>query len=199
VRKYFIPIIFALLISTVPLPSMQAFAGVFDVECENNGECISECEIGTCVNPGSQTSFCQFSDAPEGTACGDTSDTICDDPNTCDALGNCQDNNEPNQTPCGPSNACVQFVCIAGFCGSQGTICDDGDVCTIDSCDPSLGCQTEPDPAPVCQPTQVAGELLPLDSSALMIAGLTSMSVWMIPTVLGLAGVGVYLVKFRKQ
>jgi len=45
----------------------------------------------------------------------------------------------------------------------------------------------------------VAGELLPLDSSALMIAGLTSMSVWMIPTVLGLAGAGVYLVKFRKQ
>ncbi len=47
--------------------------------------------------------------------------------------------------------------------------------------------------------TPVAGELLPLDNSALMIAGLTSMSVWMIPTVLGLAGVGVYLVKFRKQ
>jgi len=45
----------------------------------------------------------------------------------------------------------------------------------------------------------VAGELLPIDSTALMIAGLTSMSVWMIPTVLGLAGVGVYLVKFRKH
>jgi len=44
---------------------------------------------------------------------------------------------------------------------------------------------------------KVAGELLPLDNSALMIAGLTSMSVWMVPTVLGLAGVGVYLVKFR--
>jgi len=44
-----------------------------------------------------------------------------------------------------------------------------------------------------------AGELLPIDSSALMIAGLTSMTVWMIPTVLGLAGAGVYLVKFRKQ
>ena len=43
----------------------------------------------------------------------------------------------------------------------------------------------------------VAGELLPLDSSALMIAGLTSMSVWMIPAVAGLAGVGVYLVKHR--
>jgi len=46
---------------------------------------------------------------------------------------------------------------------------------------------------------QVAGELLPLDSSALMIAGLTSMSVWMVPAIVGLAGVGVYLVKFRKQ
>jgi hypothetical protein len=46
---------------------------------------------------------------------------------------------------------------------------------------------------------QVAGKLLPLDSSALMIAGLTSMSVWMVPTVLGLAGAGVYLVKFRKH
>jgi len=47
--------------------------------------------------------------------------------------------------------------------------------------------------------TQVAGELLPLNTSALMIAGLTSMSVWMVPAVAGLAGVGVYLVKFRKH
>jgi len=43
----------------------------------------------------------------------------------------------------------------------------------------------------------VAGELLSVDNSALVIAGLTSMSVWMIPTVLGLAGAGIYLVKFR--
>jgi len=45
--------------------------------------------------------------------------------------------------------------------------------------------------------TRVAGELIPLDTSALMISGLTSMSMWMIPTVAGLAGAGVYLVKFR--
>ena len=44
---------------------------------------------------------------------------------------------------------------------------------------------------------QVAGELLPLNTSALMIAGLSSMSIWMIPAVVGLAGVGVYLVKSR--
>jgi len=55
---------------------------------------------------------------------------------------------------------------------------------------------------PVQQPppeTPVAGELLPLDSTALFLAGIQSMTVWMIPTVLGLAGAGVYLVKFRKQ
>jgi len=46
---------------------------------------------------------------------------------------------------------------------------------------------------------QVAGELLPLDSTALFLAGVQSMTVWMIPTVIGLAGVGVYLVKFRAR
>jgi len=47
--------------------------------------------------------------------------------------------------------------------------------------------------------TTVAGELLPLDSTALFLAGLTSMTIWMIPTVLGLAGAGVYLVKYRAR
>ena len=43
----------------------------------------------------------------------------------------------------------------------------------------------------------VAGELLPIMSSALVIAGVSTIAVWTIPTVLGLAGVGVYLVKHR--
>jgi len=45
----------------------------------------------------------------------------------------------------------------------------------------------------------VAGELLPIMSSALVIAGVSTIAVWMIPAVLGLAGAGVYLVKFRKH
>jgi len=67
-------------------------------------------------------------------------------------------------------------------------ICADGSVCNPNT----GGCPENGNGAQT-----VAGELLPLDSSALMIAGLTSMTVWMIPTVLGLAGAGVYLVKFR--
>ena len=43
----------------------------------------------------------------------------------------------------------------------------------------------------------IAGELLPIMSSALVIAGVSTIAIWMIPAVLGLAGVGVYLVKFR--
>ena len=43
----------------------------------------------------------------------------------------------------------------------------------------------------------VAGELLPIDNTVLLLAGIQSMTVWMVPTVLGLAGAGVYLVKFR--
>jgi len=46
-------------------------------------------------------------------------------------------------------------------------------------------------------PTPVAGKLLTLDSSALVIGGLASSAVWMIPTLAGIAGAGIYLVKFR--
>jgi len=43
----------------------------------------------------------------------------------------------------------------------------------------------------------VAGELLSIDSSALVIGGLASSAVWMIPTFAGIAGAGIYLVKLR--
>ena len=45
--------------------------------------------------------------------------------------------------------------------------------------------------------TTVAGELLSINSSALLIGGLTSISMWMIPAVAGIAGTGLFLVKYR--
>jgi len=45
----------------------------------------------------------------------------------------------------------------------------------------------------------VAGELLSLDSSALVIGGLASSAVWMVPAVAGIVGAGIYLVKFRSS
>ena len=43
----------------------------------------------------------------------------------------------------------------------------------------------------------VAGGLLSLDSSALVIGGLASSAVWMIPAITGIFGAGVYLIKTR--
>ncbi len=45
----------------------------------------------------------------------------------------------------------------------------------------------------------VEGMLMPIDTSALYLAGLGSVTMWMIPAVAGMAGAGMYFVKFRKQ
>ena len=50
---------------------------------------------------------------------------------------------------------------------------------------------------PVPEPPVVGGELLPIDSTALMLAGLQSSAIWMLPVLAGIAGTGFYLVKFR--
>ncbi len=43
----------------------------------------------------------------------------------------------------------------------------------------------------------VGGEFLPIDTTALMLAGLQSSAIWMLPVLAGIAGTGFYLVKFR--
>ena len=85
----------------------------------------------------------------------------------------------------------TQFAYAGRTCVEDPGLCAPDEVCNLDTrrCEPLNGNGAQP----------VTGELLPLDSTALLIGGLTSMSVWMIPTVLGLAGAGVYLVKFRKH
>jgi len=80
----------------------------------------------------------------------------------------------------------TQTVYAPPGCRGDPSVCAPDGVCDFDT--------------GLCVPAPpVAGELLPLDSTALFLAGIQSMTIWMIPTVLGLAGAGVYLVKFRKQ
>jgi len=43
----------------------------------------------------------------------------------------------------------------------------------------------------------VGGEFLPIDSTALVLAGLQTSAIWMLPVLAGAAGTGFYLVKFR--
>ncbi len=46
-------------------------------------------------------------------------------------------------------------------------------------------------------PRVVGGEFLPIDSTALLLAGLPSSAIWMLPILAGVAGAGFYLIKFR--
>jgi hypothetical protein len=62
--------------------------------------------------------------APNGTACGSASDTVCDNPDTCLA-GNCVPNNEPTTTEC---RAADPATCDpAEFCVAGGTCAPDID------------------------------------------------------------------------
>jgi hypothetical protein len=46
-------------------------------------------------------------------------------------------------------------------------------------------------------PPKVGGEFLPIDTTALFIAGLQSSAIWMLPTLVGAAGLGAYFIKSR--
>ncbi|MEW5854128.1 MAG: DUF5050 domain-containing protein [Myxococcota bacterium] len=72
----------------------------------------------------------------------------CDDDNPCtldtyDDAGTCI--HSPVRTPCDDGDACtVGDTCEAGRCVGVSLTCDDGIDCTVDACDPHLGCTREP-------------------------------------------------------
>jgi hypothetical protein len=108
-----------------------ANCGDAGTECTNQDTCLA----GACHDNGFK--------AP-GTACGSSSDTACDNPDTCNGSGTCLPNNEANGTACDNGTVCDGHeVCSNGTC-SPGTPlnCDDGNPCTTDTCDPSSGCHS---------------------------------------------------------
>ncbi len=79
-------------------------------------------------------------------ACGDGVTVNCNDgdvctDDSCDSDEGCL--HTFNEAPCDDGDACtVADVCAAGECaGPEAKNCDDGNVCTDDSCDPVAGCQ----------------------------------------------------------
>jgi hypothetical protein len=80
-----------------------------DTGCTEDGNrCTNDaCLAGTCAHP----------PKPSGTHCGSSSDTQCDNADTCDGSGNCQDNNEPNGTRCDEGDVCSSpDTCQSGAC-----------------------------------------------------------------------------------
>jgi cysteine-rich repeat protein len=95
--------------------------------CEDGNPCTlaDQCAGGSCVSGKAQ-------DCNDGNVCTDDS---CDPAKGCVHLF--------NQVPCSDSNECTTGdVCKLGTCVSTGVQgCNDGNVCTDDSCDPAAGCK----------------------------------------------------------
>jgi hypothetical protein len=102
-----------------------------DEPCTPDGnDCTADvCRSGVCMN--------LFE--PEGTPCGDDSDTDCDDPDTCDGNGVCLPNTTGEGEPCEDGDFCTaNDVCIGGACvAGDDDPCPgpDGDDDCSESCD----------------------------------------------------------------
>ncbi|MEE9211896.1 MAG: hypothetical protein V3U29_04500, partial [Phycisphaeraceae bacterium] len=143
---------------------------------DGDGDCAESCDEAT--------GSCTASD-PDGSACDDglycTENDTCSGgqcagtPVDCGELddqcnvgvcnpdsGECEQQPINEGEPCDDDNACTtEDTCSKGKCvGGPPLDCDDGDPCTIDSCDPELGCLSTPIECPegeIC----VDGECVP--------------------------------------
>jgi hypothetical protein len=100
--------------------------------CTDGNACttVDTCQAGTCT-----------SGAP--VACGATDP--CHQAGVCNpGTGLCQGGSAvPDWTPCNNGDLCTRAeACQAGVCAGGQPTCEDGDPCTVDSCDPTTGaCQ----------------------------------------------------------
>ena len=117
-------------------------AGADGSTCDDGNACTlgDVCQSGTCTG----------SPAPDG--------ALCDDGNACTTGDSCLTGTctggaaVPDNTPCSDGSVCNGLeTCVGGVC-TPGTAldCDDGNSCTVDSCDPIAGCghTTSPDGTP---------------------------------------------------
>ncbi|MBM4345513.1 MAG: hypothetical protein FJ100_19245, partial [Deltaproteobacteria bacterium] len=90
-------------------------------------------------------SVCTGGDACAGGVCKAGAAQTCNDNNPCTtdscttSTGQCA--YAPNTLPCDDGNACSQNdACASGTCKGTALNCNDNNVCTNDSCDPTKGC-----------------------------------------------------------
>jgi len=144
-----------------------------------------------------------FGPGDEGIDCGDETNNDCTNPDTCDDSGNCQDNHEAEFFACGdpePNNECSnqntcngQGTCLARNVAAE-TPCDaNGDKCTTDECDGQGTCVAGPSEC------VVGGEMIPIGTTSLILAGTQSAFSWMIPITVSAVGIAIVIArKFSK-
>jgi len=102
---------------------------------------------GTSCNDGN---FCTSIDACLSGLCTGGGLPDCDDANGCTADScnpavGCLFNPVVDGTLCSDSDLCTSAdVCTAGACGGIPVVCDDANTCTVDGCEPAVGCTAVP-------------------------------------------------------
>jgi len=100
-----------------------------------------ECLAGECVAAGQPS--CDDGDPCTEDACDPaTGCTHAAVPGCCQQDADCPDDGDACTQPA----SCVEGSCVAG----AEVDCDDGDPCTVESCDPTVGCTSTPSTAPEC-------------------------------------------------
>ena len=127
----------------------------------------SDCPIRECAVFSCINSDCIPNSMPAGTPCGDPTDNDCTNPDTCNGSITCLPRNEP-----------------------QGTSCDaNEDSCTTDQCDNIGRCVAGPSEC------VVGGEMIPIGTTSLILAGTQSAFSWMIPITVSAIGIAIVIAK----
>jgi hypothetical protein len=119
-----------------------------DDECDAQLGCLTTLNTAPCDDG----NLCTYGDACQMGACVAAGTLKCDDGNPCTA-DTCDPAQECVHTPlaaaCDDGNPCtIQDACSQGKCmGVKPLNCNDGNVCTDDSCDPMAGCVHAPNDA----------------------------------------------------
>jgi len=123
------------------------------IDCDDGNLCTTDgckaesgCTHGNNSVPCTDSNVCTLDDVCKDGACAPGTPLDCDDGNACtddgcDKAAGCKHAN--NTVSCNDLDACTKGdQCAGGKCmGSETVVCDDGNVCTDDSCDKLAGCK----------------------------------------------------------
>jgi hypothetical protein len=128
----------------------------FDGACDDGDVCTTgdTCIMNSCIgtpNTCDDGVGCTKDSCTQGVGCAHTpDDALCDDASACtvglcDFLGGCKQNPADNGVSCDDMNACTsEDSCNMGTCAGAPVHCDDGNPCTDDLCEPTIGCSAPP-------------------------------------------------------
>jgi cysteine-rich repeat protein len=126
-------------------------------QCDDGNLLEGDCCSATCTTDADGSTCddgnaCTLNDACTGGACVPADVVACVPASPCHdaacdpADGSCSSTPKPNGALCDDGNACTTpDRCLDTVCtGGSARRCDDGDVCTLDRCDASVGCVWDP-------------------------------------------------------